>query len=142
MTGSGAAAKLGKVSSQKAIDPYLSKVGLKRRMGTNIPKVGKFTTKEVKDYEEEQKQLAKVSINGSSIYFGKVPWPRSFLLARDQELVNNRTASQLSSKLQCFQWIKIFDTITKRGKLDEFLSVLYYGAKKEYESAGPFLKIG
>ena len=74
--------------------------------------------------------------------FGKVPWPRSFLLARDQELVNNRTASQLSSKLQCFQWIKIFDTITKRGKLDEFLSVLYYGAKKEYESAGPFLKIG
>jgi len=142
MTGSGAAAKLGKVSSQKAIDPYLGKIGLKRRMGANIPKVGKFTTREIKDYIEEQKQLAKVQINGSKIYFGKVNWVESFSKARQQELLNNRTASQLSSKLQCFQWIKIFDTIAKKGKFDEFLSVLYYGAKKQYDSAGPFLKIG
>ncbi len=94
------------------------------------------------EYIEEQKQLAKVQINGSKIYFGKVNWAESFSKARQQELLNNRTASQLSSKLQCFQWIKIFDTIAKKGKFDEFLSVLYYGAKKQYDSAGPFLKIG
>tara|TARA_B100001564_G_C20631955_1_gene667662 strand:- start:300 stop:1703 length:1404 start_codon:yes stop_codon:yes gene_type:complete len=141
MTGSGAAAKLGKVSSEKAIDPYISRFGLKRRMGRTIPKVGKFTTKDIKDYEEEQKQLKKIDIGGSKIYFGKVAWDTSFLKARGLELSNNRTASQLSSKLQCFQWIKIFDTIQKKNKLDEFLSVLYYGAKKQYATAGPFLKI-
>ena len=101
-----------------------------------------FSSSEIKNYVDEQKQLAKVSIDGTRVFFGKDPWSTSFTRARQQERVNNRTASQLSSKLQCFQWIKIFDTITKRGKLDEFLSVLYYGAKKEYESAGPFLKIG
>lgn len=141
MTGSGAAAKLGKVSSQKAIDPYLSKMGLKRRMGTNIPKVGKFTTSEIKNYVDEQKQLAKVSIDGTRVFFGKDPWSTSFTRARQQERVNNRTASQLSSKLQCFTWISIFNKIAQKGKLNEFLTILYYGAKKQYESAGPFLKI-
>ena len=62
MTGSGAAAKLGKVSSEKAIDPFISRFGLKRRMGRTIPKVGKFTTKDIKDYEEEQKQLKKMVV--------------------------------------------------------------------------------
>ena len=141
MTGSGAAAKLGKVSSEKAIDPYISRFGLKRRMGRTIPKVGKFTDKDIKEYEEEQKQLKKIDIDGSKIYFGKVDWSRSFAKARELELSNNRTASQLSSKLQCFQWIKIFNVIQKQKKLDEFLSVLYYGAKKQYATAGPFLKI-
>ena len=79
--------------------------------------------------------------DGSKIYFGKVDWSRSFAKARELELSNNRTASQLSSKLQCFQWIKIFNVIQKQKKLDEFLSVLYYGAKKQYATAGPFLKI-
>ena len=54
---------------------------------------------------------------------------------------NPRTASQLSAKLQCFQWVKILQTIDKAGKLQEFLTILYYGAKKQYDTAGPFLKI-
>ena len=28
-----------------------------------------------------------------------------------------------------------------KGVLNEFLNVAYYGAKKQYASAGPFLKI-
>ena len=37
MTGVGAK-QLGKVSSREALDPFLSKYGLKRRMGTNLQK--------------------------------------------------------------------------------------------------------
>ena len=37
--------------------------------------------------------------------------------------------------------VKIFEEVEKQGKLKEFLSILYFGAKKEYASAGPFLKI-
>ena len=56
------------------------------------------------------------------------------------EVENPRTASQLSTKLQCFHWIKIFSKF--RGqKLDDFISTLYYGAKKQYSTAGPFLKM-
>lgn len=141
MTGSGAAAKLGKVSSREAIDPYLAKNRLKRRMGTDIPKVGAFTKTTIIGYLDEQKKLSRYSIDGTVTNFGKVKWEKSFKNARVLEISNNRTASQLSSKLQCFQWINILYQLDKKKKLNEFLNVLYYGAKKQYATAGPFLKI-
>ena len=143
MTGKGAAAKLGKVSSIQAIDPYLNKLTVKiqRRMGTDIPKVGEFTTKEINNFIAEQKKLSSYSIGGNKVYFGKVPWKQSFKRARGYEVDNNRTASQLSAKLQCFQWIEILYQVDKQKKLSEFLNILYYGAKKQYATAGPFLKI-
>tara|TARA_B100001996_G_C18538573_1_gene545995 strand:- start:49 stop:927 length:879 start_codon:yes stop_codon:yes gene_type:complete len=141
MTGSGAAAKLGKVSSREAIDPFLAKYSLKRRMGTDIPKVGKFTTSDIRFYENEQKKISRYRIAGTATYFGKVKFSTSFSRARELEISNNRTASQLSAKLQCFQWLNIFYEIDKKKKLNEFLNVLYYGAKKQYATAGPFLKI-
>src|SRR6056300_96304 len=141
MTGSGAAAKLGKVSSIQAIDPFLRKLNLKRRMGTSIPKVGKFTPQEIQFYEDEQKKLSTYRIDGNQVYFGKDTWSVSFAKARQLEVDNNRTASKLSAKLQCFQWIEMLHTMDKAGKLTEFLNVAYYGAKKQYATAGPFLKI-
>ena len=65
----------------------------------------------------------------------------SFKISKELEKDNNRAASQLSSKLQCFQWIKIFRDIESQNKLQDFLTILYFGAKKEYATAGPFLKI-
>lgn len=141
MTGSGAAAKLGKVSSREALDPFLLKYGLKRRMATQIPKVGQFTKDDINFYVNEQKRLAKYSIDGMKVYFGKNDWAKTFEKARKLELDNNRTASQLSSKLQCFQWIEILNTLQSKKALNEFLNVAYYGAKKQYATAGPFLKI-
>ena len=70
-----------------------------------------------------------------------MPFKQSFLRARGYEVDNNRTASQLSAKLQCFQWLEILYQLDKRKKLSDFLNVLYYGAKKQYATAGPFLKI-
>ena len=110
-------------------------------MGTQIPKVGQFTPKEVQFYEDEQKRLSNYVIDGNRVYFGKTPWSESFANARLLEVDNNRTASQLSAKLQCFKWIEMLYYIDKAGKLTEFLNVAYYGAKKQYATAGPFLKI-
>ena len=141
MTGKGAAAKLGKVSSREAIDPYLRKYGLTRRMGTELPKVGEWTEADIKKYVSEYNTIKNLRIGGETINWGKGDWEKTLRKAIVIEKDNNRTASQLSAKIQCFQWIQIFHKMSSKKKLKEFLTVLYYGAKKEYDSAGPFLKI-
>ena len=141
MGGVGAAAKLGKVSANEAIEPFIRKHGLQRRMGTHLPKVGKWTEKDIVKYIAEQKSLKSVKIGGVSIDWGKSDWGTVLRDAIEYEKDISRTASQLSAKLQCFQWVTIFDTIQRKGKLQEFLSVLYFGAKKQYDTAGPFLKV-
>ena len=80
-------------------------------------------------------------IGNSAIDFGQNDWETTLRQAVVIEKENNRTASQLSSKLQCFQWVKIFKKIQDARKLKDFLTVLYFGAKKQYDTAGPFLKI-
>lgn len=140
MTEAGAAAKLGKVSSREAIDPYINQFGLKRRMASQIPKVGKWTESDVEKYIAEFKSIRSTKIGGRSINFGSNDWESTLRSAIEIEVENPRTASQLCSKLQCFHWIKIFSKF--RGKqLDDFISTLYYGAKKQYSTAGPFLKM-
>ena len=141
MTGKGAAAKLGKVSSTEAIDPYLQKFNLARRMGTKLPRVGSWDKHYIKQYVDELKSIKNIRIGKESINWGNSDWETTLINAIEFEKTNVRTASQLSAKLQCFQWVKIFNAIDKKGKLEEFLTVLYYGAKKEYDSAGPFLKV-
>lgn len=141
MTAVGASAKLGKVSSANAIDPFIRKYNLKRRMGTHIPKVGQFTQTDIADYVKEQKKLAQLTIDGNKVDFGTQSWEETLLKATLLEVEDPKTASQLSAKLQCFQWITILNTIDKKNKLQDFLTILYHGAKKEYETAGPFLKI-
>ena len=141
MTETGAAAKLGKVSSIVAIDPYIKKFGLKRRMGSVLPRVGKWTPGEINQYVAEYHHLRDVPIAGNKIYWGKNKWETSLRRAIQIEHDNPRTASQLSTKLQCFEWVNIFQYMDKNNLLNEFLTILYYGAKKQYETAGPFLKI-
>ena len=141
MTETGAAAKLGKVSSIVAIDPYIKKLGLKRRMGSDLPRVGMWTSGEINRYVTEYHRLRDVRIAGNKIYWGKNKWETSLRRAIQIEHDNPRTASQLSTKLQCFEWVNIFQYMDKNNLLNEFLTILYYGAKKQYETAGPFLKI-
>lgn len=141
MTGVGAAAKLGKVSATQAIDPYLNKFSLQRGSGQTQPNPGRWTDQDIRKYVTEQKQIANVKIDGQPIYWGKDNWEKTLKKAVVYEEDIQRTGSQLSTKLQCFQWVKIFDAIAKKRKTKEFLMVLYYGAKKEYDTAGPFLKV-
>jgi hypothetical protein len=143
MTGAGAAAKLGKVSAREAIDPFLNGMApaQKRRMGSELPRVGAWTEQDIKKYVNEQFKIKDVRIGGSPIDFGSKDWETTLRNAIELEKQNNRTASQLSAKIQCFQWVNIFQEVEKQGKLKEFLSILYFGAKKQYATAGPFLKI-
>ena len=144
MTAAGAAAKLGKVSVIEAINPFLNSMSpqQKLRSGTDLPKVGAFTDADIKKYVDEQNALKRVTIGGSGpIDFGRNDFKTTLMEAIQLEQDNNRTASQLSAKLQCFEWVRILKAAEQQGKLKDFLSVLYYGAKKQYATAGPFLKI-
>ena len=144
MTAAGAAAKLGKVSVIEAINPFLNSMSpqQKLRSGTDLPKVGAFTDADIKKYVDEQNALKRVTIGGSGpIDFGRNDFKTTLMEAIQLEQDNNRTASQLSAKLQCFEWIRILKAAEQQNKLKDFLSVLYYGAKKQYATAGPFLKI-
>ena len=144
MTAAGAAAKLGKVSVIEAINPFLNSMSpqQKLRSGTDLPKVGAFTDADIKKYVDEQNALKRVTIGGSGpIDFGRNDFKTTLMEAIQLEQDNNRTASQLSAKLQCFEWVRILKAAEQQDKLKDFLSVLYYGAKKRYATAGPFLKI-
>jgi hypothetical protein len=146
MTGKGAQAKLGKVSSSEAIDPFISEYNLTRRMGTEIPRINSWNQRDIDYYVNEFDKLLSYKISGNSVYFGKRSTSKESFRnvlneAIEFEKENNRMASQLCAKLQCFRWIEILHTIDKKGNLKEFLTILYHGAKKEYKSAGPFLKV-
>ena len=141
MTEAGAVAKLGKVSSTQAIDPYLLKYNLHRREMNTIPRVGEWHETNIRDMITEFKDIQNTRISGQTINYGVNDWETTLRQAIEIEKGNNKTASQLSSKLQCFQWVRIFRTMELKRKLDEFLTVLYLGAKKQYDTAGPFLKI-
>tara|TARA_B100000497_G_C7320202_1_gene213815 strand:- start:154 stop:489 length:336 start_codon:yes stop_codon:yes gene_type:complete len=110
-------------------------------MGTQLPKVGKWTENDIRKYVSQYNRIKNKKIGGQSIDWGEDSWESTLRKAILLEKSNDRTASQLSAKLQCFRWVEILVAIDRKGKLKEFLTVLYYGAKKEYDSAGPFLKV-
>ena len=146
MTASGAGAKLGKVSSEMAIDPFLSKFGLSRYMGGKLPKVGKWTAADRKFWVDKFKSLKNVTLNGNSIdwgdsFTGTNDWALMLERAIQKETENKKVASNLSSKLQSLILVENMKVLDNQGMLDEFMEVMYYGAKKLYQTAGPFLKI-
>ena len=106
-----------------------------------IPKVGEWNETNIRDIITEFRDIQNTTIDRILINYGVNDWETTLRKAIEIEKGNNKTASQLSSKLQCFQWVRIFRTIELKKKLDEFLTVLYLGAKKQYDTAGPFLKI-
>ena len=63
-------------------------------------------------------------------------------MMKRQLLMDRSSAGRFSSKLIALEWAKIWVEIDKKGKLKEWCTALYYGAKKEFSSKnGPFLKI-
>lgn len=61
--------------------------------------------------------------------------------AIQKEIENRKVASNLSSKLQSLVLLENMKELENRGVLYEFMEMLYYGAKKMYQTAGPFIKI-
>ena len=52
------------------------------------------------------------------------------------------SAGRFSSKLIGLKWAEVWIKLEEKGKTEEWLKTLYYGAKKEFgDENGPFLKI-
>ena len=145
MTGAGASAKLGKVSGPLAIDPFLHHHRLKRYAMSNMPQIGKWTDEDRKYWIDLFKSVKDKRIMGVPIAWGDNnsvdKWSAMLheAIKLEQDII--RTASQLSSKLQSLYMIYNFCKLEKEKLMSEFLGVCYYGAKKQYASAGVFLKI-
>ena len=157
--GKDAGAKLGKVSSV-ALDGFLAGVGLKRTPSAsshrNIPTVGTPWSQQDIDYWVTLYNLIKnATVGGEPIKFGEVVvWENGNLIGEgfdsvmgwsinyELEEADRSSAGRFSSKLIALEWVKVWVEIDKKGKLREWCTALYYGAKKEFSSKnGPFLKI-
>ena len=157
--GKDAGAKLGKVSSV-ALDGFLAGVGLRRPPSasshTNIPAVGKPWSQQDIDYWVTLYESIKNSrVGGAPINFGEVVvWENGNFIGEgfdsvmgwsinyELEEADRSSAGRFSSKLIALEWAKVWVEIDKKGKLREWCTALYYGAKKEFSSKnGPFLKI-
>ena len=156
--GKDAGAKLGKVSSV-ALDGFLQGVGLSRPPSasshTNIPVVGGWTQQNLDYWISLFDSIKNATVGGKPINFGQIAVYQDglslaegfenvirFAIDYETEEKDRSTAGRFSSKLIALEWAKIWVEIDKKGKLREWCTALYYGAKKEFSSKnGPFLKI-
>jgi len=153
--GRDAGAKLGKVSAS-SMDNFLNKIQLPRPSSAakdpNIDPVGKWTQKNIEYWINYQKSLSKYKIDGNLIDFGDMTVKEGNVEKKGiEEIIKHAVASEnqtrsaagrFSSKLIGLRWSYTWVMIDQKGKLDDWLKILYYGAKKEFgDTNGPFLKI-
>ena len=153
--GRDAGAKLGKVSSV-ALDEFLQSNNLERPPSASrhphIPEVGKWNETDKKYWIDLYNKLKdssyKIDFGDISVYENNVTIGNTFeqildkSIEYEKENKNRSSAGRFSSKLIGMEWAKIWSQIYKKGKMEEWCRVLYYGAKKEFSSKnGPFMKI-
>ena len=152
--GKDAGAKLGKVSSV-ALDQFLNDIGLSRPTSAakhpHIPNVGSWNDADKKYWVNLYNKLK----NNNMIDFGEVAVYQNGQKIGDtfEEVLENAiiyesgnmdrsSAGRFSSKLIAMEWANCWVEISKKKKMVEWCTVLYYGAKKEFsQKNGPFLKI-
>jgi hypothetical protein len=88
-------------------------------------------------------------VGGAKVNFGNVQSPlgkgfsKVLQYAISKETKDRSAAGRLSSKLVSLRWVKVYQEISKKKKLEEWISVLYYAAKKEGGTKnGVFIKPG
>jgi hypothetical protein len=151
VTGKGAAAKFGKASAA-VITEYLTSIGLEKPASpgkdANIDPPGEWTEKNIKYWIKWFKDMEKDLVDGSKVNFGNIQSPLGkgfnnvLQYAISTEMKDRSSAGRLSSKLVSLRWVKIYQEISKKKKLQEWISVLYYAAKKEGGTKnGVFIKI-
>jgi len=141
-----AGAKLGK-SSTDAMDTFLKPLGLSRPLSpTQHPMIsvsGDFDKKQLEYWDNLHVSLRGSSIQNSLVNFGSNKIKLSLLIQR--AMVNKKEPNvlgRLTSKLVTLEWINIYREIDRKHKFEEWMSCLYYGAKKEFsDTNGPFIKI-
>ena len=153
--GKDAGAKLGKVSSI-ALDKFLGDVGLERPPSASkhfrIPSVGDWEDKHkqywIDLYDELNRSSFSIDFSEVAVYENRKKIGEGFKEVLDKSIEyetenkDRSSAGRFSSKLIGMEWAKIWSQIYKKGKMEEWCRVLYYGAKKEFSSKnGPFMKI-
>ena len=153
--GKDAGAKLGKVSSV-ALDKFLGDVGLERPPSASkhfrIPSVGDWEDKHkqywIDLYDELNRSSFSIDFSEVAVYENRKKIGEGFEEVLDKSIEyetenkDRSSAGRFSSKLIGMEWAKIWSQIYKKGKMEEWCRVLYYGAKKEFSSKnGPFMKI-
>ena len=153
--GRDAGAKLGKVSSV-ALDEFLQSNNLERPPSASrhphIPEVGKWNDTDKKYWIDLFNKLKnssyKIDFGDISVYENNVTIGNTFeqildkSIEYEKENMNRSSAGRFSSKLISMEWAHIWSELSSKGKLKEWCTVLYYGAKKEFSPKnGPFLKI-
>ena len=153
--GRDAGAKLGKVSSV-ALDEFLQSNNLERPPSASrhphIPEVGKWNDTDKKYWIDLYNKLKdssyKIDFGDISVYENNVTIGNTFeqildkSIEYEKENKNRSSAGRFSSKLISMEWAHIWSELSSKGKLKEWCTVLYYGAKKEFSPKnGPFLKI-
>lgn len=154
--GRSAGAKLGKVSSS-ALDSFLSKNGLQRpSSAANDPHIdtpGQWSESNIKYWIKLYNSLKNKKVAGSKIDFGSltVVDEKGNTHSGIEEIIRygvkyegktRNSAGRFSSKLIGMKWAEVWVKLEEKGKTEEWLKTLYYGAKKEFgDENGPFLKI-
>ena len=153
--GRDAGAKLGKVSSV-ALDEFLQSNNLERPPSASrhphIPLVGQWKDNDKKYwidlYDNLKDSSYKIDFGDVSVYENNTKIGDTFeeILNKSIEYETDNkdrsSAGRFSSKLISMEWAHIWSELSSKGKLKEWCTVLYYGAKKEFSPKnGPFLKI-
>lgn len=146
MKEAGASAQLGKVSLPKAVDRFLNPRSLQRLDTKAMPKQGEWKEDDIKFWVNKYKKLKNIRFMGETIDWGTVVKNDSDFEVQLRKAITlekdiDRTASQLSCKIQSMHMLEIMDKLQKKKELMEYMRVLYYGAKKQFSDAGVFLKI-
>lgn len=152
--GRASGALLGSASTE-AIDLFLRPLNLQRPPSpSKDPQVdvnGKFTKSQIEFWSKLFDRIKSVTIDGSRVDYdaplelgskNNVNFKEILEYGLQYKDSNRNTLGRITSKLFCLRYIEIFNVISKRGMFPEFLSSLYYGAKKEFgDKNGPFIKI-
>ena len=152
--GRASGALLGSASTE-AIDLFLRPLNLQRppspSKDTQVDVNGKFTKSQIEFWSKLFNRIRSVTIDGSRVDYdaplelgnkNNVDFKEILEYGLQYKDSNRNTLGRITSKLFCLRYIEIFDNISKRGMFSEFLSCLYYGAKKEFgDKNGPFIKI-
>ena len=137
-------AKLGKASTQ-ALDAFLRPINLARPLSPTqhreISVTGEFTSSQLNYWDNLYKKIKRT--RGLDIDFGNSNETISTLIQRATANRDTKNVlGRLTSKLVALEWVHIYQQINSKGKFNDWLSCLYYGAKKEFsETNGPFIKI-
>ena len=152
--GRASGALLGSASTE-AIDLFLRPLNLQRppspSKDSQVDVNGKFSKSQIEFWSKLFDRIRSVTIDGSRIDYDAPLDLGSKTNVNFKEILeyglqykdsNRNTLGRITSKLFCLRYIEVFENISRRGMWSEFLSCLYYGAKKEFgDKNGPFIKI-